>query len=64
MSAVGLKIAARMEALRPKVGIAPIIRTFFVVILPGKTADGSVKGTLRSKVARRGDQALCDYLLC
>ena len=32
LSAVGFKIAARMEALRPKVGIAPIIRTFFVVI--------------------------------
>ena len=32
LSAVGFKIAPRMEALRPKVGIAPIIRTFFVVI--------------------------------
>lgn len=32
LSAVGFKIAARMEALRPKVGIAPIIRTFFDVI--------------------------------
>lgn len=32
LSAVAFKIAPRMEALRPKVGIAPIIRTFCVVI--------------------------------
>ena len=37
LSAVGFKIAARMETLRPKVGIAPIICTFFDVICPPHT---------------------------
>ena len=34
LSAVGFKIAPRMEALRPKVGIAPIIRIFLSGCLP------------------------------